>query len=198
MDRAGQTAPKMRQFLSPALARTEAAELRGLTQTFIRSIGVLADNRTPCGAPMAVSQAHALMVLLEWPRAAEPPTQQELGRVLGIDKSNIARLCQRMERAGHLTQKRSASDGRARLLSLTSRGKQVAAGVERASRARFEQLITAIPQGARAHVLSALAMLNDAVVQSAENGRSPSRKARPHSARLISSPTKANKRGRLS
>ena len=147
---------------------------------------------------MAVSQAHALMVLLEWDRTAEPPTQQELGRLLGIDKSNIARLCQKMERAGHLTQKRSASDGRARLLALTSRGKQVAAGVERASHARFERLIEAIPRGARTNVLSALALLNDAVVQSAGEERSPSRKAKPRSARLVSSRTKANKRGRLS
>ncbi|MFI5120293.1 MAG: MarR family winged helix-turn-helix transcriptional regulator, partial [Thermoanaerobaculia bacterium] len=96
----------------------EATRLRLLIQTFIRSSGLLAGDQTPCGHPVAVSHAHALMVLLETARKARPVTQRELGQALGIDKSNVARLCRRMESAGHLVQSRSKDDGRARLLAL--------------------------------------------------------------------------------
>src|SRR4051812_48217696 len=86
-----------------AAAGAEAAcvdELRRSIQTFVRSFGLLAANETPCGKPLATSHAHALMFLFECAREDRLPTQQELGRALGIDKSNVARLCRRMENAG--------------------------------------------------------------------------------------------------
>jgi DNA-binding MarR family transcriptional regulator len=141
----------------------EGADLRGLIQTFIRSAGLLAGDQTPCGHPVAVSHAHALMVLLETARKAEYLTQRELGQALGIDKSNVARLCRRMESAGHLLQRRSPDDGRARLLSLTARGKRIAKNVELSSRDRFQALMSAIPRRSRAGVLSSLACLNQAL-----------------------------------
>src|ERR1039457_7558564 len=121
-----------RQPRSPAFPPrdTVGSDLRRLIQTFIRSIGLLAGDQTPCGQPLAVSHAPALMVLLEAAREDNRLTERELGQVLGIDKSNVARLCRRMESAGHVVQSRSADDGRARLLSLTAVGKRLAADVE--------------------------------------------------------------------
>jgi DNA-binding MarR family transcriptional regulator len=103
------------------------------------------------------------MVLLESARQGKCATQRELGKALGIDKSNVTRLCRRMESAGHLVQGRSADDGRARLLSLTAVGKRLAANVERSSRDRFQRLMSAIPRRSRPGVLSALACLNQAL-----------------------------------
>jgi DNA-binding MarR family transcriptional regulator len=149
--------------------------LRRLVHTFVRSIGLLSADRTPCGKPLAASHAHALMVLLEHSRGARRPTQQELGRALGIDKSNVARLCRKMEQTGHLTQERCPDDGRARLLSLTDRGTRAGRNVERSSRARFHDLIAAVPPRSRASVLSALAALNEALLKS-KRGSSKARK----------------------
>jgi DNA-binding MarR family transcriptional regulator len=103
------------------------------------------------------------MVLLETARKGKRVTQRDLGQALGIDKSNVARLCRRMGSAGHLVQCSSADDGRARLLSLTTRGTRVAKNVERSSRDRFRWLISAIPRRSRAGVLSSLACLNQAL-----------------------------------
>ena len=103
------------------------------------------------------------MVLVERARKGKRLTQRELGQALGIDKSNVARLCRRMESAGHLVRNRSADDGRARLLSLTARGARLAKNVERSSRDRFQALMSAIPRKSRAGVLSSLARLNDAL-----------------------------------
>jgi DNA-binding MarR family transcriptional regulator len=158
------------------LRGSPADELRSLVQRFIREIGLLAGDQTPCGKPLPVSHAHALMVLLEHRRAGRKPTQQELGRVLRIDKSNVARLCRKMERAGQLVQEQGREDGRTRLLVLTERGARLASSVEQASRQRFQQLIDAVGPERRETVLAGLALLNDALGTSAPRG--PSRAAR--------------------
>ena len=143
---------------------TAGDDLRRLVQEFIRSIGLLAGDQTPCGQPLAVSHAHALMVLLEAEREGTRLTQRELGDALGIDKSNVTRLCRRMQSTGHLVQNRSAEDGRARLLSLTTVGRRVAKNVERSSHDRFQRLMSALPRKSRASVLASLARLNQAIL----------------------------------
>jgi len=161
-----------RPYDLPASGR-EGAELRRLIQAFIRISGLLAGDETPCGHPLAVSQAHALMALLEAARAAERVTQRDLGRALGIDKSNVARLCRKMEGAGHLVQTRSEDDGRARLLSLTAHGRRLAKNIDRSSRDRFLGLMTAIPRRSRAGVLSSLACLNQALASAGPPEKHP-------------------------
>jgi DNA-binding MarR family transcriptional regulator len=122
------------------------------------------------------------MVLLETARKGDCLTQRELGQALGIDKSNVARLCRRMESAGHLVQSRSTEDGRARLLSLTTRGTRIAKDVERSSRDRYESLMSAIPRKSRARVLSSLGCLNEALARAVRPR--PIRRARRKPARI--------------
>jgi len=156
--------PPSRPPLSPM--EPGGLALRRLVQQFIRGIGLLAADRTPCGQPLAVSHAHALMVLREHLRAGRVASQRELGAALGIDKSNVTRLALKMQRAGHLTQKCDQRDGRVRLLMLTNAGATLAEAVERASRARFDGLFRSLPRTQGSRVLSALEVLNRAVVAS--------------------------------
>jgi DNA-binding MarR family transcriptional regulator len=129
----------------------------------VRSFGLLAAGQTPCGQPLGLSHAHALMVLLEQSRAEVETRQQDLGRALGIDKSNVARLCRRMEAAGHLLQTPHPGDGRARSLRLTPRGLRLAGEVERASRGRFARLAALLPPDRCRSVLASLQLLNQAI-----------------------------------
>jgi DNA-binding MarR family transcriptional regulator len=133
-------------------------ELRRLTQRFFRRFGALAAESTPCGKPLSMAHAHALMVLL----GGGELSQQALGGELHIDKSNVARLCAKMARAGHVKQRPSERDGRSRLVSLTARGALLAREVDRASRARFGALLGKIPRSRRADVVVALQHLVDA------------------------------------
>lgn len=147
-----------------ALADAEplAGRLRAGVRGFVRRFGLLASDATPCGKPISVSHAHALSHLLE--RRGEPAiTQQQLGAALGIDKSNVARLCARMERLGHVVQRVAPEDGRSRHLSLTPAGLRLAQAVERSSLARFSRLLAAIPEGERAGVVAALDVLGKAL-----------------------------------
>jgi DNA-binding MarR family transcriptional regulator len=106
------------------------------------------------------------MALLERGRREQRSTQQDLVRILGVDKSNVTRLCARMIEAGHVSQQRSPDDGRAWLVLLTAKGQRLAERVEEASRARFERVLAALPSlGARVAVLRALDLLNDAVLE---------------------------------
>ena len=105
-----------------------------------------------------MAHAHALMVLL----ARGELSQRELGKELGIDKSNVARLCAKMIDAEHATQRPSEADGRSRVVSLTPRGKRLASEVDAASRARFASLLGALPKGRQASVIEALQLLVEA------------------------------------
>jgi DNA-binding MarR family transcriptional regulator len=103
------------------------------------------------------------MIVLERERLADPPRQNDLAAAIGIDKSNVTRLVQRLRRDGRIQQLPSEDDGRARLLRLTQKGRRLAETIERTSRARFETLLAGIPVESHELVLSALALLNDAI-----------------------------------
>ncbi len=136
--------------------------LRELVQEFVRRFGLLVTKETPCGQPISLSYAHALMVLLERTRA--PATSQtELGLALGIDKSNVTRLCSRMEAAGHVSQVRAPGDRRSRLVILTPAGRRLAQRIEEASRRRFGRIVAAVSPDQRRTVFESLALLNAAV-----------------------------------
>lgn len=137
----------------------QADELRRLMQRMFRRFGALATDATPCGKPLSIAHAHALMTLL----GADDASQQELGRGLGIDKSNVARLCARMVEDGHVTQRPCEVDGRSRRVALTPRGRRLAQEVDAASRARFSALLEALPAGQREAILDALRRLLEGI-----------------------------------
>ncbi|HEY6559066.1 MAG TPA: MarR family winged helix-turn-helix transcriptional regulator [Polyangiaceae bacterium] len=137
------------------MAVDQADELRRVMQRFFRRFGALAADSTPCGKPLSMAHAHALMVLL----AKGELSQQELGAELCIDKSNVARLCAKMVDAGNVKQRPSKEDGRSRRVSLTARGERLAREVDDASRARFGTLLTGLPEARRDDVIEALQQL---------------------------------------
>jgi DNA-binding MarR family transcriptional regulator len=109
------------------------------------------------------------------------PTQHDLGETLGIDKSNVARLCARMEGDRLITQERCREDGRARRLAPTEKGLELAARVEESSRKMFVAVMTVIPPHARQGVLSALEALDAAVREVMKGYREAAKKSPPPS-----------------
>ncbi len=151
----------------PGMKEVRAApgsQLRACIQRFVRIFGLLTADQTPCGIALSPSYAHALMVLLDRQRIDDPCGQQDLVKVLGINKSNVARLCAKMVEGGHVVQGDSPTDGRAWTLRLTASGQRLAARVEEASHTRFDRVLAALPSpGARKSVIHALEMLNEAI-----------------------------------
>lgn len=135
---------------------------RAHLQGFVRQFGLLVEDQTPCGQPLPLSHAHALLVLRE--SGETPLRQKELAVALGLNKSSIARLCARLQQRGCVFQTPSPTDARARDVLLTAKGRKRADEVEQSSRARFERLWCAVPGSERAGVLQALAVLQEAAV----------------------------------
>jgi DNA-binding MarR family transcriptional regulator len=142
---------------------SDVARLKALVQSFANNFGLLVTKQTPCGLPISPSHAHCLMVLLQRDRDGLETSQSDLAERLGIDKSNVARLCGRLQSDGHATQVRAPDDGRGRIVSLTLKGRRMAERLELASDERFRQILKAIAPAAREPVLASLESLIEAV-----------------------------------
>jgi DNA-binding MarR family transcriptional regulator len=132
-----------------------AEDFRALMQQLIRRFGLLAADRTPCGKPLASSDAHALMVLLE--TGEDGMLSSALAARLGVDKSTSSRISARLTERGYLAPAPNATDdARARPARLTRKGVRVAREVEQASQARFAEVLEHIPSRRRSEVVAAL------------------------------------------
>jgi DNA-binding MarR family transcriptional regulator len=125
----------------------------------IRAFGLHRPDQTPCGEPVAVAEAHALVELAH----AAPLSQNDLATRLQLEKSTVSRLVGILESRGWIARARSVQDGRARELRLTDTGQQVAADLAEARRTKFARVFDAIPEEARAAVLESLQILVEAM-----------------------------------
>src|SRR5690349_21328992 len=96
---------------------------RDRVRALVRSLGVLDDGRTPCGVDVSVREAFVLGTLLR-AEVGDTLSQSDIQAELGVDKSNVTRLVQRLVDAGRVEQ-RTGGDGRVRTLHLTAKGRRL-------------------------------------------------------------------------
>jgi DNA-binding MarR family transcriptional regulator len=125
---------------------------------FIRAFGLHRPDQTPCGQPVSVAEAHALMELTH----NEGLSQTALAHRLQLEKSTVSRLVSMLERKGWVTRARSASDARVVELHLTDAGRKIATQLAQARQAKFARILAAIPEEQRAAVREALRALVEA------------------------------------
>ena len=146
--------------------QTKTEQLRFLIQQFIRKFGLLEESHTPCGMPLSVSKAHALMELLQHPRIA----QNELASHLCLSKSNVSRMLSRLIAKGHIKKIRDKYDGRAFRIQLTSKGRRLAKTADIQSRKHFEELAERLLLEQRDKIIDALGILIEAVQSPLNSG----------------------------
>jgi DNA-binding MarR family transcriptional regulator len=129
---------------------------------FIRAFGLHRPEQTPCGQPVSVAEAHALMELSR----GESLIQNVLAQRLKLEKSTVSRLISIMERKGWITRTPSASDRRALELGLTDAGQRVAIHLAEAREAKFAQLLAALPQVQHQMIRESLRLLVEALDES--------------------------------
>lgn len=125
---------------------------------FVRAFGLHRPDETPCGAPVPVSEAHALTVL----GTDGPLTQSELTSHLRLTKSTVSRLVDQLVGRGWVVRSPSDDDGRRRVVALTAEGREVAEGTARRRAERMGRLLDRIPEDQRLAVLQALDVLVEA------------------------------------
>ncbi len=140
----------------------EARRLRDAVRHLVVAHGSLEEARRPCGAEMSLTHAYALLELFG---ADGPMTVSELASRLSIDRTNVSRLCARMEEAGELSRREHPDDARARLLRLTARGRRVAQSVDESSARHFARLEQQLG-GNAGRVIETLELLRAAMMSS--------------------------------
>ncbi len=118
-------------------------------------------DRTPCGAPLPVSEAHAL---LEVARHG-PLSSTELAKRLQLEKSTVSRIVTKLERRGWIRRLPYEDDGRVALLELTPVGRETEAGIAEARRRRLASLLQRVPAADRVLLLQALDTLVEATLE---------------------------------
>ncbi|MBI1820093.1 MAG: MarR family transcriptional regulator [Nitrospirae bacterium] len=135
--------------------------LREKIQRFIRVFGLLR-NQTPCGKPISVSAAHALMSLKTAGREG-PLSQGDIQKTLALDKSNVTRLCRALEEDGYILQRQSEDDRRVHQVSLTKKGYRLADSLLKASRGRFSEILEQISKDELLQIFHSLDVLSNAI-----------------------------------
>ncbi len=138
-------------------------ELEERLTAFVRAFGLHQGERTPCGEPISVSQAHALTEL-----SAQPLTQAELARRLRLDRSVVSRLADTLEQRKWLRRAQHPHDKRSVHLVLTDQGEAAASRLAGARRARLATMLDGVPAGERATVLRAFEILTASLTGSAD------------------------------
>ncbi|HLZ27478.1 MAG TPA: MarR family transcriptional regulator [Chloroflexota bacterium] len=137
----------------------DALALQEQMVALVRGFGWHRPDRTPCGQPVPISEAHALMELAR----TETLPQSELGARLGLEKSTVSRLVGQLDARGWLARGRSGEDGRVMLVGLSPAGRRAAEQLASARAALFARLLERIPAERREGVLESLSALVEAV-----------------------------------
>jgi DNA-binding MarR family transcriptional regulator len=135
-----------------------AKELMKSIVAFVRSFGLHKPDQTPCGQPVAVAEAHALMDLA----AFGPVRQGALAARLQLEKSTVSRLVRQMEAHGWIQRNSDRHDGRAVSIQLTRQGRATASELARARQEKFARILAAIPEEKRSMVVEAISILERA------------------------------------
>ncbi|WP_049563861.1 MarR family winged helix-turn-helix transcriptional regulator [Nonomuraea sp. SBT364] len=134
-------------------------ELQEAVAGFVRAFGLHRPDRTPCGQPIPVSEAHALGEL-----ARDGALRQcDLAQRLRLEKSSTSRLVTQLINRGWAERAQAPDDGRGVLVQLTPAGTHAAARLAAARAARFAAVLDRVPAGEHANVLRALELLTEAM-----------------------------------
>jgi DNA-binding MarR family transcriptional regulator len=136
-------------------APSDSLALQEQMVALVRAFGWHRPEQTPCGQPVPISEAHALMELTR----DIGLSQQVLGARLGLEKSTVSRLVQQLAARGWVERRRSDEDGRVMLLSLTEDGYRAADRLAEARAIFFARILDRVPEERRRQILECLALL---------------------------------------
>ena len=128
------------------------SEFQQTMVALIRTLGLHQPDRTPCGQPVPVAEAHALQELSREPGLS----QNGLAARLRLEKSSVSRIVTALEKRGWVARKRNPNDTRIVQVQLTDEGRDAAATLAASRQARFERIFAAIPPAERDAVLASL------------------------------------------
>lgn len=147
---------------------SKVKSLRQELRSMCRLLGRLERNEDDQGSTLPNSYSQAIVILLDYHVSDRRPTLSDLVDLLAIDKSNVTRLCQRLEESGYIELKRDPKDRRAKRIHLTPEGVTFAKEVDASSLELFSNIVENFPQHQRQTLLELLARLNQTMREQTE------------------------------
>ncbi len=126
---------------------------------FVRGLGLHRSDATPCGFPVSLAEACALVALTH----NEPLSQRELVQALNLEKSTVSRLVVELIDRGWVVRERDAHDARVQLMRRTPAGVTASDAIVQARNQRFGELLGRIEPSRRQQVVDAMMILAEAV-----------------------------------
>ena len=131
----------------------QIAAVRAFNRFYTRKLGVL--DQQLLKSPYSLSEARVLYELAH----CEDLSAKEIGRELGLDAGYLSRIVQNFDENGLITRKPLPSDRRQYRLSLTAKGRQAFARLERSSQEDVGAMLAALPAGGSQKLIGAMALI---------------------------------------
>jgi len=131
------------------MGRVEA--IRRFNRFYTRKIGVLQEGFL--GSAYSLTQGRVLYELAH----REKPTAAVVGTELGLDAGYVSRILRGFKKDGLIRAERSQADGRETLLSLTARGQEVIATLDRRSNEDVSARLRGVSEADQRRLVAAMA-----------------------------------------
>jgi DNA-binding MarR family transcriptional regulator/GNAT superfamily N-acetyltransferase len=133
----------------------DVAAVRAFNRFYTRKLGVL--DQQLLKSPFSLSEARVLYELAHRDDAAA----KEIGIELGLDPGYLSRIVQTFEENGLITRKPLPADRRQYRLSLTAKGRQAFAKLDRRSHQEVAAMLGAFGVAERAAIVNAMGTIQD-------------------------------------
>jgi DNA-binding MarR family transcriptional regulator/GNAT superfamily N-acetyltransferase len=127
--------------------------VRAFNRFYTRKLGVL--DQQLLKSPFSLSEARVLYELA----TRENLAAKEIGIELGLDPGYLSRIIQNFDEKGLITRKPLPADRRQYLLSLTAKGRQAFARVDRSSHDDVAAMLASLPRGDSQRLIEAMAVI---------------------------------------
>jgi DNA-binding MarR family transcriptional regulator/GNAT superfamily N-acetyltransferase len=153
----------------------EVEAVRRFNRFYTRQIGVL--NEGLLESPFTLAEARVLYELAH----QDGPTAAALARDLALDAGYLSRLLRGLRRRGLVAGSAAEADRRRSLLSLTRKGREAFARLDRRSRAQVDALLGPLDSAGRSRLLAAMGTVGSLLGAAPKDDREPYL-LRPHQA----------------
>jgi len=151
----------------------QISAVRAFNRFYTRKLGVL--DQQLLKSPFSLSEARVLYELAH----REDPAAKEIGIELGLDPGYLSRIIQNFEEKALITRKPLPSDRRQFRLSLTAKGRQAFARLNRSSHDDVGDMLGQLSPGERERLVQAMATIQRLLDASAGTPAATLRSPRP-------------------
>jgi DNA-binding MarR family transcriptional regulator len=133
-----------------ASLKARIAAVRRFNRFYTRQIGVLREGYL--NSPFSLAEGRVLQQLSQ----RQDASANAIARDLDLDRGYLSRILRDFVKRGLVTKKRSASDGRQRLLALTAEGRGAFAVLDRRANEQIGNMVRALPSSGQSRLIGAM------------------------------------------